>query len=463
MDKIVILGAGSFGGSIAEALAEENMVTVVDRDAEKLNRLRSRIDARFIAGLAESPTTLEKAGCEDADAILAVTADDVVNLAVCRICFTLYGHSEKATRIARIRNQELSENKELLESFGVSEAYNTEDLISEAVAGVIEFNGARKVHKYWHGLMNILLVKVLNDDPCVGLDTSAWYAAHPDLHFRVIAIHRDSSIVRIAPGVTIQGNDELFLASRGRDAIEVINAHRPGAQDTPRKIFVGGGGTIGEAIASKLEKDYHVTLIEPDPIRCATLVQNLSSTLVDTGDPTDSSMLKSEDIEHAYYFCAVTERDEENIISALLAKQLGCTRTAVLINRNAYQKVLLDHDMDTVISPSEITVGILLKAISDRKRERIQAIGELGAHVLELTVQTNAELAGMMLNKVEWPANIIPCVLGNAPDPESNNGPLTVHFPDSDHMIAAGDHIIVYVTDKNNNTLNKLLDIPFYQ
>ena len=457
MDRIVVLGAGSFGGSIAEVLAKEHLVTVVDVDSEKLNILRPRVDARFIAGEAQSPSILTKAGCEEADAILAVTASDVVNLSACHICNTLFGESGKATRIARIRNREISEDRNLLDAFGVSQAYNTEDLVSEAVSNVIEFVGARKVHRFFGGDTNIMLIKVRASDASVGKKIGEWQSSDPDLSFRVIALQRGEKITRPLPETRISKDDELLVVSRSNDCIKAINLHKKDSDLLSNKVFIAGGGTIGEAIAARLEDHYNVTLIEPDPARCARLVQNLGSTLVDNGDPTDASMLRSEDIEHALYFCAVTEKDEVNIMSALLAKQLGCEKTAVLVNRNAYQQVLLDHEMDTVISPSEITVGTLLRAIGERRREQIHAMNELGAHLLEFTVMEGSVIEGTNFADVQWPKNVIPCAFGR-----SGNGSYKGNMPDSDDSLESDDRVIVFVTDRNNNTLNELVDLPFY-
>lgn len=457
MDRIVVFGAGSFGGSIAEVLAKEHLVTIVDQDPEQLNVLRPRLDARFIAGDAQTPSILTRAGCDEADAILAVTSTDAVNLSVCHICNIMFGESGKTTRIARIRDREISDNRELLDAFGVSQSYNTEELIAEAVENVIEFVGARKVHRFFGGKTNIMLVRVLPGDTFIGKNIASWEKADPDLEFRVIAIHRRDEIMSASGETRISEGDDLLIVSRANDCIHAVNHNRADTNLDSRKVFIGGGGTIGEAIAKRLEGGYQVTLIEPDAARCAHLMQNLGSTLVDNGDPTDASMLRGEDIEHALYYCAVTEQDEVNIMSALLAKQLGCSKTAVLVNRNAYQQVLLDHEMDTVISPSEITVGTLLRAIGERRREQIHALNEDGAHLLEFSVQAKSAIEGTIAREVQWPDNVIPCAFGR-PD----NGGFKVFMPDSDEAIDEGDRGIVFLTDRDNNTLNQILDLPFY-
>lgn len=463
MESIVILGAGSFGGSIAEHLAPDHNVTVVDQDDGKLDDLRARVDARFIAGAAESPSILAKAGCEEADAILAVTSNDIVNLSACYICSTVFDVSATSIRIARIRNRELSSNKELVEAFGVTDAYNTEDLISEAIKGVVEF-GARKVLRYWGDRANIVLVPVRRSDDFVGLSLQEWYAANPTSSFRVAAVHRGRT-KRVVPAdndTKIKDGDELVIITKDKDVMEAINPSRSKEQIDSSKVFIGGGGTIGEAIAAKLERDYNVTLIEPDQARCAALVRSLDTTVVNTGDPTDVSVLRSEDIENANFYCAVTENDEINIMSALLAKQQGCDKVVVLINRNAYQTVLEQHSMDSVISPSETTVGTLLTALSNRSYNRIQPVDEAGGHMLEFTVQPESRLSGQAFNAIQWPPNAIPIAVGVPLEADAPDGARKLMFSDSNATLKGGENVIVYVIDKNNATLNELVDIPFF-
>ena len=456
----MVLGAGSFGSSIAELLSrkDDKLVTVVDSDADKLTQLRPRIDARFIAGNAETPKVLEKAGCEDADAILAVTSDDAINLTACHICKTMYGEKGTTARIARIRNHEISGDGKILDAFGITEAYNPEELISTAVADVVEFLCARKVIRFWGGMTNLLQVMVKKGDPLVGTAPSHWESEDPELSFRVVAVSRGGVPMAVNGDTVIQGGDDLMVATRSTDFVAAVNKRRGDAKVALRKVLVAGGGTIGHAIAKRLEEDYFVTLIEPDEAKCSQLVQTLGSTLVNAGDPSDPTMLRSEDVEHATYFCAVTDLDEINIMSALQAKQLGCDRTAVLINRDAYQQVLLKHEIDTVISPSEITVGILLRAINERKRSSFHAVNEGQSQIVEFTVQEGSEIAGTPFDEVPWPDNIIPCALGKAP--------ITHHVPPilsgMGGLVERDDRVIVYVTDGQGSTLNKLVDLPFY-
>ena len=463
MENIVILGAGSFGGSIAEHLAVDHMVTVVDQDDSKLDKLRARVDARFIVGSAESPSVLAKAGCEEADAILAVTSNDIVNLSACYISSTVFDLSVSSIRIARIRNRELSTNKELIEAFSVTDAYNTEDLISEAIKGVVEF-GARKVMRYWDNRANVVLVPVRRTDSFIGLTMKEWYKINPDCEFRVAAVHRgrDKRVVAVDGETKIKADDELVVITKDKDVMDAINPGRASENIDSSKVFIGGGGTIGEAVAAKLEREFNVTLIEPSQARCAALVRSLNSTVVNTGDPTDVNVLRSEDIENANFYCAVTENDEINIMSALLAKQQGCDKVVVLINRNAYQTVLEQHNMDAVISPSETTVGTLLTALSSRSYNRIQPVDESGGHLLEFNVHEKSKISGQAFNAIQWPDNIVPIAAGVSLEASDPDPARKLVFTDSSAVLQGGESVIAYVIDKNNATLNDLVDIPYF-
>ena len=158
----------------------------------------------------------------------------------------------------------------------------------------------------------------------------------------------------------------------------------------------------------------------------------------------------------------MTENDEINIMSALLAKQQGCDKVVVLINRNAYQNVLEQHSMDSVISPSETTVGTLLTALSSRSYNRIQPVDESGGHMLEFTVQPESKLAGQAFDAIQWPANAIPIAVGVPLEADDPDGARKLMFSDSTATLKGGENVIVYVIDKNNATLNELVDIPFF-
>ncbi|MBF2735174.1 MAG: NAD-binding protein [Betaproteobacteria bacterium AqS2] len=461
-DRIVILGAGRFGGSIAESLAKTKAIlTIVDVDPDNVSALRDRnIDARFLTGDATSPALLRKAGCEDADAILALTNHDITNLAACHICSTLF-ESSRAVRIAKLGSQELVADRELLAKFGVTLGYNPEEMVAEEFVKILQFTGTRAVHSYWNNSVNVFVIGVGEDDGLAGRTLAELRGAGDPKAFRVAAAIRDREHLPVADELALREQDELVVVSQRDEGISAVNRLRGDQRSDSRKVFIAGGTTVGRAIAQRIESRYSVTMIEPSQTACAEMIQHLNQTVVDHGNPTDANILRNENIEDAYYFCAVTGRDEENILSALLAKDMGCRKAAVLVQQNSYNDVLFHHRIDTVLSPANITIGTMLKEMSERSRESIQHVGDHGAQLVEFSVNDQAPIVGSAFAGIDWPANVVPCVLSSR-SKRDGGGRASQLFADSQQVVKAGDRIIVYVTDGDSRSVNRLLDVPFY-
>lgn len=476
MSKIVIIGAGSIGGSVAEELAADHEVTVIDRNGELLNRLRERMDARFLTGSADSPELLRRAGCDEADIVLAVTESDLTNLAASRICQSLFDTDEISTRIIRIRNRALATDESLLEAFGVTIPYNPEEFIAASISGAVHHPGTSKMIECCSGAVRAALVDIDQSNAWVGKTLTDLYSRKPNLEFQVCAIRRGGRFVDDDPTVKLAAGDDLLLISRPADLFGAVRLLCSEEERTVR-VFIAGGGHIGLALAAKLERDFSVTLVEPDSARCALLAQELASTLVLEADPTDGAALRAEDIEHSHYFCAVTATDEINIMSALLAKQLGCAHAAVLANRLSFQEVLRSNGMDMVVSPSEITSGILQRELQARSYTIIHQVGASAGTLVEIQVVKDAMLVDKEFKQIEWPDNVLPCALvkkfvgGKELSPvqllrqrvlgsqEQLHPPL--HFPNSDAVIEEGDTCLLYVRDSNLATLQTLADAPY--
>ena len=211
-------------------------------------------------------------------------------------------------------------------------------------------------------------------------------------------------------------------------------------------------------------------MLEPDPDRCETLAHDLTTTLVTVADPTVESVLRNEDVENGHYFCAVSESDEVNIMSALIARKINCRHAAVLINRHAYQSVLSGIKMDMVVSPSEITIGILLNHLSVRSYFEPTVIDEHATNLTIFQVQPGSKIQNQTLSEVDWPDNVLPCALlrsaaGDNGLPlvqQKGSAAIQIFFPDSKVSIDEGDYCVVYVKDANIDTLTELADLPYF-
>ncbi len=463
----MILGAGSIGGSVAEHLAQENEVTLIDRNAEVITNMRSRFDARFIIGSIESPQVLEKAGCEEADVVLAVTEHDVTNLAACFICKTLFDPGDACARIARIRNRGLAEHKELLQAFGVTVSYDPEDSIAEAIASAVGMPGVSRLVHYASRQLAIAEVRIREQDISSQNKLSDFISHSRELGYYLVAIRRGDLTLPATESLHLQVDDSVILAAKAKNMAKTIMLLR-NEQQLSTKVFIAGGGQIGRALAAKLEDDYAVTLLEPDAERCKILAHELGTTLVTAADPTVEEVLRSEDVENGHFFCAVSEKDEVNIMSALIAKKLNCKHAAVLINRHAYQAVLSGIKMDMVVSPSEVTISILLQRLSSRSYFDPIVIDEQVTNLTMFPVQRSSKIQGQTMAQVNWPDNTLPCALlrdvpEDKPSLVSEALPaVQIYFPDSEVSIEPGDRCIVYVKDANIDTLTELADLPYF-
>ncbi|MGK0439665.1 MAG: trk system potassium uptake protein TrkA, partial [Paracoccaceae bacterium] len=381
--KILILGASQVGVSIAEVLVgEENDVTVVDVDSDALQALQNRLDIRTVIGSAAHPSVLRTAGAEDASLILAVTNNDQVNLVACQIAEAFFA---TPTKIARLRSNEYLNNPELFTNesgFHVDVVISPEKIVRDHITRLIEFPGALQVLDFADGLVQLVGVKAVAGGALIGCPLEELKDHMPGVETRVAAIYRDGEVITPKSETVIREEDEVFFVA-AREHIRKVMREMRGLSDKTKRIFIAGGGNIGLNLARQLErKGYSVKLIEVKASRAEKIAESVGNTIVLNGDAADASLLLQENIEAADVFCAVTEKDEINILSANLAKQLGAKRVMALVNKPAYVEHLQHKDIDVIISPRIATIGSVLAhirrgdvvAVHSLRRGRAEAI-----------------------------------------------------------------------------------------
>jgi len=360
--KIVILGAGQVGSTVAEGLAgEANDITVVDRSPQQLATLRERTDIRTVVGHASHPDVLKLAGIEDADMILAVTNSDETNMVACQVAYTLF---HTPTKIARVRAQGYLDNPQLFESgaFPVDVLISPEQLVTDYILKLIEFPGALQVLDFADGRVRLVAVKAYHGGPLVGNALSTLYEHMPDVDARVAAIYREGQVIQPKGDSVIQAEDEVFFIAAAENIRSVMSELRK-LENPYKRLIIAGAGNIGRRLASALEHKYRVKLIECNPTRAREIAERLDMAIVLHGDSADEDLLLEENIENTDVFCAVTNDDEANILSAMLAKRLGAKRVMSLINRPAYVDLVQSGTIDIAISPQQATIGTLLTRV----------------------------------------------------------------------------------------------------
>lgn len=439
--KIIILGAGQVGANLAASLvAENNDITVIDLDAERLALLQDRFDLRTLRGHAAHPSTLKMAGADDADMLVAVTQSDETNLVACRLSATLFNIP---TRIARIRSNDFLETEGdfLSEHFGVDHIISPEQEVTETLRRLIEHPEALQVLDFAEGKVRLVAVRAYHGGPLVGHELQDLRRHMPDVDARVAAIYRrDRGIV--PKGITvIEPGDEVFFLARKQDIPAVMRELR--RMERPvKRVMIAGGGNIGRRLAARLEREYEVKLIDHNKATCAQLAEKLHRTLVLQGDATDEELLEQENIESIDVFCALTNDDEDNIMSALLAKRMGAQRVIALINRSAYVNLVQGGEIDIAISPAQATVGPLLSKIRRGDMAAVHSLRRGAAEVLEIVAHGDlktSKVVGRRIGDVALPeGSAIAAII-------RGDEVLIAHH---DTLIEAEDHLIVFALSK---------------
>jgi trk system potassium uptake protein TrkA len=439
--KIVILGAGQVGGSVAESLvSEQNDITVVDLDPERLRTLQDRLDLRTVTGSAAHPSVLIQAGIEDADLLIAVTQSDETNLVACRLAARMFNVPR---RIARLRATDYLANEKVLgeEGFDLDLAICPEQVLTDYIVKLVHFPGALQVLDFAAGKVSLVAVRAFSGGPLVGRPLRELRQHTPNIDTRIVAIFRgDRSIVPDGDTV-IEAGDEVFCLAASGHIREVMRELRRTDQPVKR-LMIAGGGNIGSRLAHALERAYSVRVIEHNKHRCEFLATRLAKALVLNGDVTDEELLDDENVREMDMFIAVTNDDENNIMSSLLARRMGVRRVVTLINRRSYVDLLQAGQIDIAISPAQATIGTLLAHVRRGDVVAVHSLRRGAAEALEAVVHGDRESSRLIGRRVEEtqlpPGTTIGAIV-------RGDEVLMAHH---DTTIQAEDHIIVFVTDK---------------
>ena len=439
--KIVILGAGQVGSSVAESLvSEQSDITVVDLDPQRLRALEDRLDLRTVMGSAAHPSVLKQAGIEDADLLIAVTQSDDTNLVACRLASKLFNVPR---RIARLRSTDYLSNEKVIgeDGFDIDLAICPEQVLTDYIVNLVEFPEALQVLDFAGGRVSLVAVRAFAGGPLVGHPLKELRLHMPHIDTRIVAIFRgDRSIVPDGETV-VEPDDEVFCLAASGHIREVMRELR--RMDRPvKRVMIAGGGNIGLRLASALQEAYSVRVIEHNKRRCELLGARLGKALVLNGDATDEALLEDEGIADMDLFVAVTNDDENNIMSSLLAKRMGARRVVALINRRSYVDLLQAGQIDIAISPAQATIGTLLAHVRRGDVVAVHSLRRGAAEAIEAVVHGGPEssrIAGRHVEDIKLPAGATIGALVRG------DQVIMCHH---DTRIEAGDHVIVFVTSK---------------
>ncbi len=439
--KIIVLGAGQVGLTVARNLAlEDNDVTIVDTNAAMLRELARSSDLATVIGHASHPEVLRSAGAEDADMIIAATDSDETNIVAIQIAYTLFRTPYK---IARIRSAEYMREKNLFDNdnIPIDVIISPEQLITEHIQRIIEHPGAIQVVDFAKGKVRLVGIEVQKGAPMAGRVLSDLTALLGEVETRVVAVYRGVDVI-IPQGDTIILEEDIvfFMGKRQHTSKAMAQFHH---DDVPcKRVMIAGGGNIGLLLAKTLERLYRVKVIEAREERAEILSATLNSAMVLHGDAANQEMLINENIQEMDVFCALTNDDEANILSAMLAKHMGARKIMSLINRPAYVELVERDIIDVAISPQQITIGALLTLIRRGDVVAVHSLRRGEAEALEGVAHGDREtsaLVGRCISELPLPksASIGVVVRGDEV--------LMAHH---DLVIEPEDHLIVLITNK---------------
>ena len=439
--KIIVLGAGQVGSTVAENLASEaNDITLVDQDAARLRVLQDHLDVRTVVGNASHPEILTRAGAEDADLILAVTSSDETNMVACQVAYTLF---HTPTKIARVRAAEYLEHPALFGSnaLPVDVHISPEQLVTDYIQRLIETPGALQVLDFANGKVRLVAVKAYHGGPLVGHALRELPSHMPAIDTRVAAIFRRGSAIVPEGDTVIEVDDEVFFVAAAQHIGSVMGELRR-RDRAVRRIMLAGGGNIGLRLAQTLERGYHVKLVEYDPARARRLSERLDHAIVLHGDAADEELLREENIDGTDVFCAVTNDDQINILSAMLAKQMGARKVMALINRGAYVDLVQSDLVDIAISPQQTTISGLLAHVRRGDVVAVHSLRRGAAEAIEAVAhgdRRTSKVVGRAVGEIRVPP-------GTTIDALVRGEEVVIAHHDT--VIEAGDHVILFLIDK---------------
>ncbi len=439
--KILILGAGQVGSSLAENLAsEDNDITVVDVDGRGLAVLQDRLDIRTVRGKGSHPNVLLKAGCDDADMLIAVTNSDETNMIACQVAYTIF---RTPTKIARVRSNQYLIHPELFtnDALPVDVLISPEQLVTDYIKRLIEYPGALQVLDFAGGQVQLVAVRAFKGGPLLGHELQEIRQHMPNIDTRVAAIYRKGRPLIPKGDTIIEENDEVFFIVDRRNTRKVMSELR--RVDKPfKRIMIAGGGNIGQRLARTLEGRLHVKIIDHNPANARMLSEELEKTIVLLGDVSDEELLIEENIEGTDVFCALTNDDEANIMSALLAKRLGARKVMALINRAAYVDLVESGEIDIAISPQEATIGSLLAHVRRGDVEMVHSLRKGAAEAIEAIAHGDHKTSRVVGRAVAE----IPLPPGTTIGAIVRNGEVIIVHHDT--VIESDDHVILFLVDK---------------
>lgn len=451
--KIIILGAGQVGSTLAASLVSEaNDITIIDTNTEYLRALQEHLDLRVVSGNASHPDILAQAGAEDADMVIAVTNSDEVNMIACQVAYTLF---HTPTKIARVRAPEYLKEKRLFhqEALPIDFRISPEQIVTDSIHSLIDHPGALQVTDFADSKVKLVAVRAYYGGPLVGHELQTITEHMPGIEVRVAAIFRRNRPIIPQGHTVVEAGDEVFFIA-AEAHIRAVTAELRQREKRVRRIMIAGGGNIGTRLARSLEGQYQVKLIERNPEQATRISESLNKTVILQGDCADRDLLTEENIHSMDVFCAVTNDDQANILAAMLAKRLGANKVLALINRASYVDLIQGGEIDIAVSPQQVTIGSLLAHVRRGDVVKVHSLRRGAAEAIEAVAhgdRNTSAVVGRRIDQIDLPSGTTIGAIVRGDEV------LMAHH---DIVIMAEDHVILFLIDRNKvSAVEKLFQV----
>ena len=439
--RIMILGAGQVGTTLARNLVSENNdIVLVDLNENFLNDIQSHIDIQTVTGHAANPSTLLKAGIDQTDLLVAVTSNDETNMIACLIANKVF---QITKTIARIRTADYHKYPELFKKnlIPIQCLIYPAQAIIHHILRMIQYPDFKQIFNFCDDTICLVSFEVQAQDWAKGQTISTLTEQLKEAHIGMVALFNKRKNIALDDSYTLNENDKVIFIAHEKNLQALLRQLKRQTKHNHR-IMIAGGGKIGSELAQVLEKHYQIKLIEKSHDRVEKNAAQLNSTLVIEGDVCDRELLLSENIEDIDVFCALTDHDESNIMASLQAKYLGAKYAMALVNHENYLDLIEDSVIDTYLSPHMITIGHILSKIRHGNMIKVHRLQEEEVEAIELMVEGTEQtspIIGRLISEIEFPPH---CIIAGVVRRKK------LHLVKSNLVIAAQDRVIVLLLDK---------------
>ncbi|MEE9590927.1 MAG: Trk system potassium transporter TrkA [Thermodesulfobacteriota bacterium] len=444
----IIIGAGVVGYTIAKKLSNEGHdVVLIEKDEKRIKEVQESLDVRVVKGSGSNPRVLIEAGIEETDLVIAVTDSDEVNMIGCLIAGS---QTKVPKKIARIRNPEYLSYTRIFEKdyLDLDLNINPQKMAAERILQVIDVPGAVDVVDFVKGKLKLIGSRLTAESSVVGKRVKDIDDLHPDHKVIMVAIYRNSETIVPQGSTMLKANDLLFAVTVPHEVTNLLKILGRGEKQG-NKILIIGGGNIGFYVAENLEKKgYQVKVIESNEERCSFLAENLGKTIVINGDGTDQGILAEENISDIDTFVAVTNSEEANILTSLLAKRAGVARCISLVDKPEYVSMFPTVGIDVAVSPRLSSVSVILRFIRKGMVISVTTLMEERMEAIETVALETSEIAGKRVRNIRFPKDVL---IGAVIKGEE------VLIPEGDTMIDPGDGVVLFLLSKSVPKLEKFL------